>query len=81
MMPTIDALNASTGYHVRTVYLHNFYPHHALPPLEVIVSKGDGINISYEALTEEVVNTCHAHNKLVCVWIDPSVTEERPEVY
>lgn len=66
---------------MRTIYLYNFYPHDPLPPLEELVATGDGINISYEALTEEVVSACHAHNKLVCVWIDATVTKEGTDVY
>lgn len=81
MLQSIDQLNQTDNYHVRTIYLHNFYPEHSLPPLEILVSQGDGINISYEALTSEVVNACHAHNKLVSVWIDAAVTEETMEVY
>jgi len=81
MLESIDKLNEQTGYHVRTVYLYNSYPQIELPSLENIVQHGDGINISYEYLTEEVVAACHAHKKLVCVWIDTSVTTENVEMY
>lgn len=81
MLPAIEKLNAETGYHVRTVYLYNFYPECKLPPLEELVQSGDGINISYEELSEEVVAFCHANNKVVMVWIDTSVTTETVELY
>ena len=81
MLESIHSLNKYTDYHVRTIYLHNFYPEDSLPPLEELAQLGDGINISYEALTEEVVNACHTNNKLVCVWIDASVTKETVDLY
>lgn len=81
MLPTIDKLNEQTGYHVRTIYLHNFYPEDELPPISQLVTQGDGINISYEALTKELVDTMHAHGKLISVWIDAGVTRETEQVY
>jgi len=81
MLRNIDNLNEQTGYHVRTVYLYNFYPETVLPSFEEIVRRGDGINISYEHLTQELVSFCHAHKKLVCVWIDTTVTTETLEMY
>lgn len=66
---------------MRTVKLHNFYDNMKLPALSEVVSNYDGINISYEHLTEEVVKACHQHDKLVCVWVDAEVTKETVAMY
>ena len=81
MLESIVKLNQETNYHVRTIVLHNFYDNMKLPPLAELVGQGDGINISYEHLTKEVIAACHAHNKLVSVWIDAEVTKETVEMY
>jgi hypothetical protein len=69
---TLNKLNPNS--HIKTIYLHNYFPHDGLPPLVEVVRTGSGINISYEYLTERVVKCCHAAGQIVSVWIDASVT-------
>lgn len=77
----MEEISAAEVYKIRTVYLHNFYNHVEVSPLQEVIQQGDGINISYEHLTEELVQACHSHGKLVCVWIDTDVTKESQETY
>jgi glycerophosphoryl diester phosphodiesterase len=61
--------------------LHNFYNYIDLPPLEQLTKQGDGVNISYEHLTKEVVDACHENGKIVSVWFDATVTNETVTMY
>lgn len=42
---------------------------------------GDGVNIGYHHLTEEIVEFLHYHGKLVMVWIDVRYVTENIELY
>ncbi len=42
---------------------------------------GDGLNVQFEHITSELVETLHKHNKIICVWIDAEVTKECPKIY
>lgn len=78
----IEELNSEHSEdRIRTIYLHNFYNHIGLPPLNEVVKTGWGVNISYEHLTEEVVEACHTAGQIVAVWIDASVTQETIQMY
>jgi hypothetical protein len=48
------------GYSVRTIYIQNFYNHLKLPSDDELIKMGDGINISFEHATKEVVEAMHA---------------------
>lgn len=77
----MELVSASEFYKVRTLYIQNFYNHVALPPMEELLAMGDGVNISYEHLTREVVDTLQRHGKIVSVWIDCEVTTEGMTTY
>lgn len=48
------------GYKVRTIYIQNFYNDIKLPCNEDLIKMGDGINISFEHVTKDVVEAMHA---------------------
>lgn len=58
------------GVHPRfdVIYLHN-YENLPLPSTEILLSKGDGINISANYITADIVNLCHSRGKKLGVWI------------
>ena len=58
------------------MYLHNFYDYISLPPLEVILRQGDGLSVSSNHVTHELVQACRQHGKILNVWIDCDVTTE-----
>lgn len=77
----METYSVNQNYKVRTIYLTNFYNHIAVPPLHEIIKMGDGLNIQYEHVTNEIVQALHANEKIVCVWIDGDVTIENVEIY
>jgi glycerophosphoryl diester phosphodiesterase len=81
ILKEMEQLSIAQDYKVRTIYLQNFYPYNKLPPNFHLITLGDGVNISYEECFPEVVEALHEAGKIVCVWIDKTVTQESPEVF
>ena len=50
------------------IYLYNF-ENLPLPDKEVYTAFGDGINISANHITKEVVDNCHAKGRKIGVWV------------
>ena len=80
-MKIMEEWSFEQGYKVRTIYIQNFYNDIKLPSNEDLIKMGDGINISFEHVTKDVVEAMHAAKKIVCVWIDRTVTKETPDVF
>ena len=53
-----EKICASELYKIRTLYLHNFYNYLSLPPLEVILKQGEGLSVSSNHVTPELVQAC-----------------------
>lgn len=51
--------SASDPHPIRTIYLTNFYNHIGLPSEDEMLKMGDGLNISFEHVTSEVVELLH----------------------
>jgi|LauGreDrversion4_2_1035121.scaffolds.fasta_scaffold558851_1 glycerophosphoryl diester phosphodiesterase len=62
------------------IYLYNF-ENNPLPEPEVYTSFGDGINISANYITKEVVEACHRKNLRIGVWIRVKDFTETDEFY
>lgn len=76
ILEEFEKICASELYKIRTMYLHNFHDYISLPPLSVILRQGDGLSVSSNHVTEELVQTCRQHGKILNVWIDCDVTVE-----
>lgn len=75
-IPTIDGAPAS----FEIIYLYN-YENQPLPDASVYTKYGDGINISANYITKEVVDNCHAVGKSIGVWIRAKDFKETDEFY
>ncbi len=62
------------------IYLYN-YENQPLPDPEIYTAFGDGINISANFITKEVVEACHRKNRKVGVWIRVKDFQETDEFY
>lgn len=62
------------------IYLYNF-ENLPLPAPEVYTAFGDGINISANHLTEEVVENCKRNHKKIGVWIRAADFVENEDFY
>jgi len=60
--------NESTYPKFDIIYLYN-HSNVPLPPAEVYTAYGDGINVSANHLTEEVILNCKRNHKKIGVWI------------
>jgi glycerophosphoryl diester phosphodiesterase len=76
ILEEFEKICTSELYKIRTLYLHNFYDYISLPPLEVILKQGEGISVSSNHVTPELVQACRQHGKILSVWIDCDVTVE-----
>jgi hypothetical protein len=59
-MKIMEEWSFEQGYKVRTIYIQNFYNDIKLPCNEDLIKMGDGINISFEHVTKDVVEAMHA---------------------
>jgi glycerophosphoryl diester phosphodiesterase len=66
------------SFHI--IYLYN-YENQPLPEPEVYTQFGDGINISANYMTKEVVDACHERGKRIGVWIRAKDFKETDEFY
>ena len=64
----VRTANASLYPRFDIIYLYN-YDNLPLPLPEIYTAHGDGINISANHITEEVVANCKRNNKKIGVWI------------
>ena len=62
------------------IYLYN-YENQPLPEAEVYTSFGDGINISANYISKEVVDSCHRKGLKIGVWIRVKDFTETEEFY
>lgn len=81
ILEELESLNQKHGTKVEQVYLYNYFDTDELPAPDVYATRGRGVNISSTKLTKEVVEICHANNKLVGVWIDRDVASEGEDFY
>lgn len=63
-MPTVDGAPPSFDI----IYLYN-YENLPLPDVEVYTAHGDGINISANHISQEVVDNCHRKGLKIGVWV------------
>ena len=73
---TIDG--APSSFEIIYLYNHENSP---LPDPEVYTSRGDGINISANYITQEVVNNCHNKGLKIGVWVRAKDFKEDDEFY
>jgi glycerophosphoryl diester phosphodiesterase len=81
LLEELDSLRKLHQVNVEIIYLYNFYDHMCLPDPSIYAVKGDGINISSNHLTAEVIRNCHNNGKKVGVWIDASLFKESTDFY
>ena len=81
ILEEFELICVANFYKTRTIYLHNFYNHIGLPPIEVILKQGDGINISVNHISKELVQIFRQHGKIVSVWVDSDVTYESENLH
>ena len=62
------------------IYLYN-YENQPLPSPDIYTSFGDGINISANYITQDVVDTCHSKGLKVGVWIRAKDFQETEAFY
>jgi glycerophosphoryl diester phosphodiesterase len=62
------------------IYLYNSN-NVPLPDVEIYTKYGDGINISANHITEEVIANCKRNHKKIGVWIRSADFEENEEFY
>lgn len=76
ILEEFEKICASELYKIRTMYLHNFHDYISLPPLDIILRQGEGLSVSSNHATPELVKACRQHGKILNVWIDCDVTVE-----
>lgn len=76
ILEEFEKICASELYKIRTLYLHNFHDYLSLPPMDVILRQGDGLSVSSNHVTSELVHVCRTHGKILSVWIDCDATQE-----
>ena len=69
---------APTSFEI--IYLYNF-ENQPLPSMDIYTAHGDGINISANYITAEVVEACHSRGKRIGVWIRAKDFKETEEFY